>query len=61
MHRDVLLTALLMAAAILCFGRRVTDKVIEALDNFRGGPPPTHPSPVNDAALLTKRRRKAEN
>jgi hypothetical protein len=39
-------------------GRSLIDPIIEALNNFRGGGPPTrpmHPSPVNDRELLRKR------
>ena len=40
------------------FGRTLFDPIIEALNNFKGGPPtPMHPSPTGDAALLRKRLR----
>ena len=41
------------------FGRRkLVDGLIEALNNFRGGPPtPMHPSPANDTDLLRRRLR----
>lgn len=54
---------LLMAAlaAMLFHRTRLVEALIEAINNFRGGPPrPMHPSPANDAALLTKPRRKSE-
>ena len=48
-----------LAGALLLaiFGRRkFIDELIEALNNFRGGPPtPMHPSPANDAELLRRR------
>ena len=60
MHWDILLTALMMALAVLCFGHRFADKLIEALNNFRGGPgSPMHPSPANDGWLLRRKRRKS--
>jgi hypothetical protein len=48
--------------AVFFFGRRHLDAVREAIenfhDNFPGGPrTPMHPSPVNDAALLRRRRK----
>jgi hypothetical protein len=37
------------------------DTVMEAIDNFRGGPPtPMHPSPAGDDALLRARSKKAK-
>jgi hypothetical protein len=40
------------------FGRKLLDPIVEALNNFRGGPPtPMHPSPSGDTALLRKRLR----
>ena len=48
---------------LLCFRPWMLDALIEAINNLRGGGPPTpmHPSPANDAALLRKRARKAGN
>jgi hypothetical protein len=59
----VLFSAILAASlAILCFQRRLLDALIEAIDNFRGGPPTAmHPSPSNDAALLRRKSRKSES
>jgi hypothetical protein len=38
------------------FGGPLLDKIVEGMNNFRGGPPtPMHPSPSNDAALLRQR------
>ena len=49
--------AILASMAILFFKRWMLDALIEALHNFRGGPPtPMHPSPVNDSAFLRKRK-----
>ena len=40
------------------FGPTLLDPIIEALNNFKGGPPtPMHPSPSGDGALLRKRLR----
>lgn len=43
---------------LILLQRRVRDALLEGINNFRGGPPttPTHPSPVNDGALLLRRR-----
>ena len=59
----VLFSAILVASlVILCFQRRLLDALIEALNNFRGGPPTAmHPSPSDDAALLRRKSRKTEN
>lgn len=47
---------------ILFFQRWLLDALIEAINNFRGGPPTAmHPSPSNDSALLRRRSRKIEN
>jgi hypothetical protein len=44
---------------ILLFQRWLLDALIEAIDNFRGGPPtPMHPSPADDGFLLRARHRK---
>jgi hypothetical protein len=55
---------LIFAAVVLIFFRRwMVDALIEAINNFKGGGPPTpmHPSPADDGALLRRRARKAEN
>lgn len=45
-------------ACLLVLSARVRQAVIEAIeafhDNFRGGPPPTHPSPAGDVVHLRK-------
>ena len=53
----VLFSAILVALlVILCFQRRLLDALIEAINNFRGGPPTAmHPSPSDDAALLRRK------
>ena len=58
----VLFSAILLALSVtLCFQRRLRDALIEAIDNFRGGPPTAmHPSPSDDGALLRRRSRKTE-
>jgi hypothetical protein len=52
-----------VAASMLFFRRWMLDALIEAINNFRGGPPttPMHPSPANDGALLRRRCRKVED
>ena len=59
----VLFSAILVALlVILCFQRRLLDALIEAIDNFRGGPPTAmHPSPSDDGALLRRKSRKSED
>ena len=59
----VLFSAILVALLVtLCRQRWLLDAVIEAINNFRGGPPTAmHPSPADDSALLRKRSRKTEN
>ena len=59
---DVLFPAILLALlVILCFQRRLLDALIDAINNFRGGPPTAmHPSPSNDSALLRGKFRKSE-
>ena len=59
----VLFSAILVALLVtLCRQRWLLDALIEAINNFRGGPPTTmHPSPADDSALLRKRSRKTEN
>ena len=59
----ILFSAILVALLVtLCRQRWLLDAVIEAIDNFRGGPPTAmHPSPADDSALLRKRSRKTEN
>jgi len=58
-----LFSAILVALlVILCFQRRLRDALIEAINNFRGGPPTAmHPFPSNDSALLRRKSRKSEN
>ena len=59
----VLFSAILLALLVtLCFQRRLRDALIEAIDNFRGGPPTAmHPSPSDDGALLRRKSRKSES
>jgi hypothetical protein len=60
---ETLFPAILLAIlVILCFQRRLRDALIEAVDNFRGGPPTAmHPSPSNDGALLRRKFRKSQD
>ena len=60
---EVLALILVALLAIVCFKRWMLDALIEEINRFRGGGPPTpmHPSPANDAALLRKRSRKVES
>lgn len=59
---SVVLFLIFAALAALFFRRWMLDALIEAINNFRGGPPtPMHPSPADDGALLRRRSRKVEN
>jgi hypothetical protein len=61
MMHGVSIWSVLIAASliVLCVRRSLLDALIEAIENFRGGPPrPMHPSPVNDGALLRRRARR---
>ncbi len=56
----VMVFSLILAAmlGVLASQRRLLDALIEAINNFRGGPPTAmHPSPSDDAVLLCKRTR----
>jgi len=59
---EIVFPAILLAVlVILCFQLRLLDALIEAINNFRGGPPTAmHPSPSNDSALLRRKSRKSE-
>jgi hypothetical protein len=58
-----LLLALVACVAILCFKRQMVEALVEAIDRFRGGGPPTpmHPSPAGDDALLRIRSKRLES
>ena len=60
---NILFLAIFVAALVfLSFQRWLWDALIEAIDNFRGGPPTAmHPSPADDGALLRRRSRKSAN
>jgi hypothetical protein len=54
----VIIFSLILAAllGVLLSQRWLVDTLIEAINNFRGGPPtPRHPSPSDDAILLRRR------
>jgi hypothetical protein len=59
--RDALLLLLFIALVVtvtVSFKRWMLDALIEAIERFRGGGPPTrtHPSPAGDDDFLRKRR-----
>jgi hypothetical protein len=58
--RSLVWFAIFTAAVLAVISQRwLVDALIEAIRNFRGGPPTgMHPSPANDAALLQRRSRK---
>jgi hypothetical protein len=58
-HGIILLLVLMAVTVILFLQRSLREAVIEAINNFRGGPPTTmHPSPSDDSVLLRRRSRK---
>ena len=66
MGHDALFLGMAAIIVILFSQRRLRDPLmdalIEAIKNFRGGPPTgMHPSPSNDGALLRRLPRKTEN
>ena len=59
---SILLLILVALLVILFFQRWLLDALIEAINNFRGGPPTAmHPSPSGDGVLLRRPSRKVEN
>ena len=62
---NVLLLSLILVAlfVIVSFRRWMVDALIDAINRFRGGGPPTpmHPSPAGDDVFLRKRSRKGAN
>jgi hypothetical protein len=58
-----LVRLILVAAFVaLVFRGSVLEALLEAINNFRGGPPaPRHPLPADDGAILRRRRSKAPN
>jgi hypothetical protein len=62
MVQIIFLLLLVTGLVILSFQRWLLDALIEAINNFRGGPPtPMHPSPSNDSVLLLRRRKKVQD
>lgn len=56
---------LILIAAVLVFGPKSLSELgrglAEGINNFRGGPPPpTHPLPGDDSALLCRRPRRRD-
>ena len=46
----------------LLFQGSVLEALLEAINNFRGGPPtPRHPLPAHDGAILCRRRSRPSN
>ena len=59
----VLLVVLVASLVIFSFKRGIMEALVEAINRFRGGGPPTpmHPSPAGDDALLRRRSKKVES
>jgi hypothetical protein len=52
-----LILMLLAFFGALVFHQSLRDALVEALENFRGGPPtPRHPLPADDGVILRRRR-----
>jgi len=56
-------TVILVSLALVGMGlsgglRTLARQLEEGLNNWRGGPPPTHPMPANDGVIVLRRRRK---
>ena len=46
----------------LLFQGSVLEALLEAINNFRGGPPtPMHPLPADDGAMLRRKRARTSN
>jgi hypothetical protein len=53
--RSIVVFLICVGLVALCFRRWMLDALIEAINNFRGGPPsPMHPLPADDGALLRR-------
>jgi hypothetical protein len=62
LSNPIILFLIFVAGSALFFRRWMLEALIEAINNFRGGPPtPMHPSPANDGVLLRRRSRKIED
>ena len=56
---SAILFVIVVAVAALFYRRWMVDALIEAINNFPGGPTtPSHPCPADDSALLRNRARK---
>jgi hypothetical protein len=53
-----LLLSIVGVATCIFFAGRIARVIAEALNNFRGPGPPTHPLPANDTFLTLRRRSK---
>ena len=51
---------ILIALFVLLDYRNFAKKLQDALNDFRGGPPSSHPLPADDASILNRRRSKSE-
>jgi HAMP domain-containing protein len=62
-YYSVAMFLIFIAVFALFYKRWMLDALIEAIHNFRGGPPtPRHPLPADDGFLiLRKRSRKKQN
>ncbi|MEO8597355.1 MAG: hypothetical protein ABI759_28815 [Candidatus Solibacter sp.] len=59
MYRTLLVALFSLALTVVLTRRGIRDAVIEALRNFRGGPPAgMHPLPGADAFVLLRKRSK---
>ena len=52
---------ILLALFVLLDYRTFAKKLQDAFNDFRGGPPSSHPLPGNDAEILNRHRSKSES
>lgn len=52
--------AVMIAIGLMVFSSRIR-QILESLNNWRGGPPPTHPVPANDGVLVLRRRARSSH
>ena len=52
--------AVMIAIGLAVFSKRIR-RLLDGLDNWRGGPPPTHPVPASDGVVVLRRRRRSDH
>ena len=59
MERTLLVAIFAVSVAVLITRRGFMDALIDAIQNFRGGPPGMHPMPADDKFLILRRHKRA--